>query len=89
MNFIFQTLPDPFVIPDFRHATENNLEREVLKDDDRCYMVRTLATLLMSHIPSPSKNDCMIVSRAVHKKFPFLKEDGSEVCNEIYLCITY
>ena len=79
---IFQILPDPFVIPEFRHATENSLERGILKDNDRRYMVRTLATLLMSHIPSPSVNQCMVVAKALHEKFPFLKQTGSEVCNE-------
>ena len=72
-------MPDPFVIPNFRQATESNLERRILKNHDRRYMVRTLAPLLMSHIQSPSVNYCMTVSKALHEKFPFLKEDGSEV----------
>ena len=70
------------MIPEFRHATENSLERGISKDNDRRYMVQTLATLLMSHIPSPSVNHCIVVAKALHEKFLFLKQKSSEVCNE-------
>jgi len=78
-RYTFQKFPQPFVIPAFRHATENNLKEGILKDSDRRYMVQTLATLAMSYVPSPSCQDCLTVSKALHAKFPFLKEDDSEV----------
>ena len=34
----------------FRETTEGNLKKFRLADDDRKYMVRTLATMLLSHV---------------------------------------
>ena len=82
---------DPFLIPAFCYATENNLQQGILKDSDRRYMVQTLATLLMSHVPKPSISDCLIVCKALHAKFPFLKEDevlNSNIFVNIETCVS-
>lgn len=68
---------DPFPIPVFRKATEENLKRCILTDADRKYMVQTLATVLMTKIERPTMTDCLQVSKALHKKFKFLGSDGS------------
>ena len=44
-------------------------------------MVQTLATMMMSYVPNPSTQDCLLVAESLHAKFPFLKQDGSEVLN--------
>ena len=40
-----QSLPKPFPIPVFRGATEANLEKKLLVDTDRKYMVQVLSTV--------------------------------------------
>lgn len=49
--------------------------------DDRRYMVRVLATMLLSHISRPSMKDCELVAKALIQKFPFLEE---YVCVGLY-----
>jgi hypothetical protein len=71
-------LPNPFPIPLFRASTETNLLNEVLTDGDRKYMVQTLTVMLMSMVQRPSLRHCLIVSQAVHKKYPFLGDETSE-----------
>lgn len=70
-------MPDPFPIPMFRKSTECNLKKHVLTDADRIYMVQTLSTVLMTHVVRPTMSDCLHVSKALHRKFRFLGNDGS------------
>ena len=42
-------------------------------------MVQTLATMIMSYVLNPSTQDCLLVAKSLHAKFPFMKQDGSEV----------
>ena len=37
-------------------------------------MVRTLATMLLAHIPKPSKRDCEHIAKSLVRKHSFLKE---------------
>ena len=93
-DFIIQegSLPDPFPIPKFRCATEENFSSRVLTDSDRKYVVQTLATMLMSHVPKPSLKQCGVVSRRLIEKFDFLKgcEGDGEVGIHFYnIPVTY
>lgn len=78
-------LPNPFPIPTFRGSTEENLSKELpVTDEDRKYMVQTLATVLMTYVSRPSLSNCLVVLRALLKKFPFLNEEGAEVMNLLF-----
>ena len=70
-------MPDPFSIPTFRKTTEDNLKKHVLTDTDRKYMVQTLSTVLMTHVARTTMSDCLHVSKALHRRFGFLGNDGS------------
>ena len=63
------------------------LKKEILRNDDRKYMVQTLATMMMSYVANPSTQDCLLVAKSLLAKFPFLKQDGSEVL--IYIILSY
>ena len=71
-------MPNPFPIPKFRPATEKNLERNVLTDDDRKWIVRTMSTILMTHVQRPTMADCNVVARALVDKWKFLADDEGE-----------
>ena len=51
-------------------------------DGDRKYIVRTLATILMSYKQRPSLSDCGSVAKALVQRFSFLSdsEETGEVC---------
>lgn len=70
-------VPNPFPIPAFREATEKNLADGRVPPDDRKYIVRTLATMLLTYIQRPSMNDCGIVAQSLLCKYSFLKESVS------------
>ena len=74
-NFILSQnnnkLPDPFIIPRFRKTTKQNLAKKLFYADDRKYMVRVLATMILLQLPT---NDCDHVAKALVRKYPFLKE---------------
>lgn len=63
----------------FRVETEARLKRKFITEQDRKYMIQTLATVMMTHVQKPSLADCQVVSMAVHKKFKFLGGESSEV----------
>ena len=48
-------LPDPFPVPMMKEEVEQSLSKKKLCADDRKYMVRVLATVLLTHIQKPSK----------------------------------
>ena len=52
-------------------------------------MVQTLTTMMMSYVPNPSMQDCLLVAKSLHAKFPFLKQDGSEVATYLYNTVWY
>lgn len=68
-------VPDPFPIPIFRKSTEANFRAKKLADDDRKYVVRTLATMLCTYVQSPSTADCELVARSLVATHPFLKRN--------------
>lgn len=68
------TLPDPFPVPMFKMEVERSLSERKLCADDRKYIVRVLATVLLTHIQKPSKRQCEEVTKALVRKFPFLNE---------------
>ena len=78
-------IPVPFVVPTFRKETEDSLSEQRLTDGDRTYIVRTMATMMMVHIQRPALKDCLMVSKALHKKYPFLGDAESEVPYYLYL----
>lgn len=61
-------------MPLFRQSTEENLANEIFYPDDRKYMVRVLATMILTHTSKASVSDCEYVAKALVQKFPFLKE---------------
>ena len=67
-------LPDPFPIPMFKIDVEKSLCEKKLCADDRKYIVRVLATVLLTHVQRPSKRQCEVVAKSLLNKFPFLKE---------------
>ena len=67
-------LPSPFPVPAFRRSTTKNLEKDVLTDPDRRYMVQTIATVLMTYVQRPSLDHCNAVANSVVDKYPFLKD---------------
>ena len=78
-----------FHVPVFRAATEKNLKESIVSDQDRKYIVRTLATILMSHVPSPKLSDCAIAAKPLVAKYPFLadKPTCEEYAYSGYVCI--
>ena len=72
------TIPNPFPIPKFRIATENNLAKKILLDTDRKYMVQTLTTMMMSYKQAPAMSDCSIVAKSLIGEYPFLKDDDGD-----------
>ena len=44
---------------------------------DRTYIVRTLATILLTYVSRPSMTDCEKVARSLVLKYSFLKEHVS------------
>ena len=77
---MFGKVPDPFPIPTFRKSTEANFSAKKLADDDRKYVVRTLATMLCTYVQSPSTTDCELVARSLVATHPFLKQHVRKVC---------
>jgi hypothetical protein len=81
-GYIFFTIqndvPSPFPIPTFRQSTTKNLEKDVLTDPDRRYMVQTIATVLMTYVQRPSLDSCNAVAKSVIDKYPFLKDNIGE-----------
>ena len=73
-----QSLPKPFPIPVFRGATEANLEKKLLVDTDRKYMVQVLSTVLMVHVQRPSLAECGVVAKQLISKYPFLNDDEGD-----------
>ena len=67
-------MPNPFPIPTFRKETEANFKNKRLDDDDRKYVVRTLATMLCTYVQSPSTTDCEVVAKSLVAVHPFLKQ---------------
>ena len=73
-SFLQRELPDPFPIPHFRDHTQKKLENKQFDSDDRKYMVRVLATMLLAHVSRPTMKECEHVARALVQKYPFLDE---------------
>ena len=67
----------------FKEEVETSLSHRKLCDDDRKYIVRVLATVLLTYIQKPSMRQCEVVAKALVRKFPFLKEYVS-----IILCLS-
>lgn len=61
-----------FSVPRFQACTEKSLQEKMISDQDRRYIVRTLATILMGHISDPKMTDCAIAAKALVAKYPFL-----------------
>ena len=51
-----------------------NFKNKWLDDDDRKYVVRTLATMLCTYVQSPSTADCEVVAKSLVAVHPFLKQ---------------
>ena len=79
-----------FHVPVFRSATEKNLKESISTDQDRKYIVRTLATILMSHVPSPKMGDCAIAAKALVAKYPFLGDtDTSPHVRNTHIAVVF
>uniref|UniRef100_A0A1X7SLK8 Uncharacterized protein n=1 Tax=Amphimedon queenslandica TaxID=400682 RepID=A0A1X7SLK8_AMPQE len=66
-------VPDPFPIPQFCDETQKNLDIGKFTEQDKNYMVRTLATMLCTFVTRPKTADCEIPAKALVAKYPFLK----------------
>lgn len=66
-----------FSVPTFRGTTEANIQNRSITDKDQKYIVRTLATILMSYTPSPKLSHCAIVAKALVVKYPFPSDSGA------------
>ncbi len=75
-------MPKPFPIPVFREGTRKNLERKLLVDTDRKYMVQVLSTVLMVYVERPSLSVCGVIATELVSQYPFLNDDegDGEVC---------
>lgn len=69
----------PFLIPKFRQHTQNNLEKGVIGDDDRKYIVSMLGTVLLSDVQRASRRDCLIVAESLVRQYPFFKDPVSQL----------
>ena len=58
----------------FRDTTEENLRNKIFYPDDRKYIVRVLATMMLTTGTRATTSDCDHVAKALIRKFPFLKE---------------
>ena len=67
-------IPDPFPIPEFRDVTQSHLEKRTFDSSDRTYIVRVLATVLLTYVKRPSMKDCEKVAKSLLLKYAFLKE---------------
>ena len=65
-------IPDPFPIPTFRTDTRKHLDKGHFTQDDRLYMVRTLACMLCVYKLRPNTRDCEVVALALIAMYPFL-----------------
>ena len=63
-----------FPMPKFRPATEKNLRAKLIVDKDRKYIIRTMATIVMSFIDRPTMADCAVAAKALVTKYPFLQD---------------
>ena len=77
-------LPDPFIVPVFREATEENLKNKIFYPDDRKFIVRVLATMILATGSRATTSDCDHVAKALVRKFPFLKEYVSIKVSIVY-----
>ena len=69
-------------MPIFWQETRKNLKAEICTDRDRHYIVRTLATMLMSSVPDSTIHDCAVPAKELIKAYPFLANtsaDGKEL----------
>lgn len=67
-------------IPVFRDIMQTNLDAGKYTEEDRLYMVRTVATMLCAFTTKPRVIDCEIPARALIEKYPFLKRVVSKLC---------
>ena len=72
-------------MPLFRESTEENLANKIYYPDDRKYMVRVLATMILAHVRRASVDDCYHVAKALVHKLPFLKEYVSLLLTATYM----
>ena len=72
------TTEESFSVPKFRTSTEKNLKEKMISDQDRKYIVRTLATIVMSHVSNPKTSDCAVAAKALVAKYPFLADTGGK-----------
>lgn len=80
---------ESFSIPEFRPSTYSNLQQEILLDKDRKYIVRVLATILMSYVSRPTLGDCAVAAKALVAKHPHLGDTGSKPHVSVICLITY
>lgn len=80
--------PEPFPIPMFKEEVEKSLSKKKPCNEDRKYMVRVLATVLLTYVQKPSMRHCEIVAKALLRKFPFLQEYVSTRTNKLLKPIT-
>ena len=68
-----------------------NLRDKSITDQDRKYIVRTLATVVMSFTPHPTMDECGVAAKALVAKYPFLADSlgKSHVSCNLIKCLWY
>ena len=60
------------------------MKNEIFYPDDRKYIVRVLATMILTSGPRVTTSDCDHVAKALVRKFPFLKDYVSIKVSIVY-----
>ena len=69
-----------------RESTEENLKNKIFYPDDRKFIVRVLATMMLATGSRATTSDCDRVAKALVRKFPFLKEYVSSYKGVYCIC---
>lgn len=72
----------------FRRSTQDKLDKKRFADDDRRHMISVLGHVVCAHIEKATTDDCKIVSEALVRKYPFLKEHVMDLIS-FYLLVNY
>ena len=63
------------------------MDKGLLGDDDRKYIVTVLSTVLLTYVQRACRKDCLVVAESLIRKFPFLKDPVRPVyyCSHILI----
>lgn len=82
-------LPDPFSVPVFRESTEENLKNKNFYPNNRKFIVRVLAFMILTTGSHATTSDCDHVAKALVRKFPLLKKYVSIKVSIVYSLLMF